>query len=78
MKIEDGGPAYPCPEAGVQHFSDMAAYTGMTLRDYFAAGAVQGLLSNQAQDYAPMTPIALHAVVLDAWKIADAMIKYRD
>ena len=32
-----GGPAFPAPEAGQQHFSDPSVYLGMTLRDYFAA-----------------------------------------
>jgi len=73
----DGSPAYPNPEAGQQHFSDMAAYTGLTLRDYFAARAMQGFLANPAQDYAPMTSAAMSAVVWDAWEIADAMIKSR-
>jgi hypothetical protein len=36
----NGGPAFPCP---LPH-SD----SGMTLRDYFAAKAMQALLSNQA------------------------------
>jgi hypothetical protein len=37
-KINDGGPAFP---ADFQLYS-----TGMTLRDYFAAAALQGVLSN--------------------------------
>ena len=42
MSADNSGPAFPAPEAGQQHFSDPAAYTGMTLRDYFAAKAMQG------------------------------------
>lgn len=34
-----GGPAFPAPEAGMEHFSAPSAYMGMTLRDYFAAHA---------------------------------------
>ncbi len=34
-----GGPAFPAPEAGMEHFSSPSAYMGMTLRDYFAAHA---------------------------------------
>ncbi|NDY89719.1 hypothetical protein [Ideonella livida] len=36
---DNSDPAFPAPEAGVHHFSDPAAYTGMSLRDYFAAHA---------------------------------------
>jgi hypothetical protein len=36
---DDGGPAFPAPEAGQAHFGDPSAYIGMTLRDYFVAHA---------------------------------------
>ena len=39
MKINTGGPAFP------QKYEDQ---DGMTLRDYFAAKAMQGFLSNKA------------------------------
>ena len=35
----NGGPAFPAPEAARWHFADPSAYLGMTLRDYFAAKA---------------------------------------
>lgn len=38
---EDGGPAYPVP--GLQHDED---FNGMSLRDYFAAKAMQGWVSD--------------------------------
>jgi hypothetical protein len=42
-KPNDGGPAFPLQSAG----PDFApGYAGMTLRDYFAAKAMQGLLAN--------------------------------
>jgi hypothetical protein len=34
-------PAFPCPESSVSQFGDPTAYEGMTLRDYFAAKAMQ-------------------------------------
>ena len=65
-KIETGGPAFP---------NDPSTYNegrGMSLRDYFAAKAMQGLNSN-------------HEVTVDdariakwAYEIADAMLKARN
>lgn len=34
---DNGGPAFPAPEAARWHFADPSAYLGMTLRDYLAA-----------------------------------------
>ena len=61
-KINDGGPAFP---ADFQLYS-----TGMTLRDYFAAAIMQGLMSSQCQVDDPY-PIY-------AYRIADAMLKARE
>ena len=42
-KHRDGGPAFPYGQANVtERFSE-----GMSLRDYFAAAALSGLLSNK-------------------------------
>ena len=62
--INDGGPVFPTP-AGIQHND------GMTLRDYFAAAALQGILADgdgrcRADD------------AKNAFKAADAMLKARD
>lgn len=43
---EDGGPAFP-PNAGWR--DDDAAARGMSMRDYFAAKAMQGFLANGSQ-----------------------------
>ena len=48
----------------------MIINTGMTLRDYFAAKAIQGLLASEVN--APMQSFAVRA-----YKIADAMMKAR-
>jgi hypothetical protein len=55
--------AFPNP-----HRTDM---TGMSLRDYFAAKAMQGLLASDV--YAPMDSFATRA-----YAIADAMLKARE
>ena len=58
--INDGGPAFP----------DDRWQAGMTLRDYFAAAIMQGLMSSQCQIDDPY-PIY-------AYRIADAMIRARE
>jgi len=39
--INDGGPAFPAPEAAELHYGDKSAYMGMTLRDWFASQATE-------------------------------------
>lgn len=70
----DGGPAFP----GVEHALDprttgFMGYSGMTLRDYFAAKAMQGLLSGQ---YAgtDSSQYNFTEVITEAYGIADAML----
>ncbi len=66
---DDGGPAFP-----VQDASTWQAH-GMTLRDYFAAKAMQGLLAD--------LPKSLHGfdwvnnTAKEAYSLADAMLKAR-
>ena len=67
-KTNTGGPAYPAPTTKpLENY-----YPGMTLRDYFAAKAMQSM--NGRQDYldAPASAIAL-----DAYALADEMLKAR-
>ena len=49
-KIKTGGPAFPSGEQYRNGAGDLCGksslYGGMTLRDYFAAKAMQGLLAN--------------------------------
>lgn len=52
--------------------SDYSENRGMTLRDYFAAKAMQGLLSS------PSDPASFEAVGVFAYKVADAMIAERN
>lgn len=62
--INDGGPAFPLKEPLT---SD---YLGMSLRDYFAAKAMQSLV---ALDHASNINIAIWS-----YEIADAMLAERD
>lgn len=73
MSKETGGPAFPSgmsdPETGNVVLPTNA---GMTMRDYFAAKALQGMLAN-SECY-----MTLDEVLLRAYQIADSMLKVRD
>ncbi len=45
MSADTGGPAFPVVELNHYDGSICGQYFGMTLRDYFAAAALQGLLA---------------------------------
>ena len=70
-----GGPAFPAP-AGVAHITDQ----GMTLRDYFAAKALQGLLSNPklANEILKNGGAQSGWIEDSAWAFGDAMLKARN
>ena len=62
-------PAFPLHNHGTQTLG--MHFTGMTLRDYFAAKAMQGLLASDV--YAPKDKFAENA-----YAMADAMMKVRE
>ena len=68
-KKDDGGTAFP------QHpgQEDVAGFGGMSLRDYFAGAALQGMMA--ASDLADPTETS---VAMFAYKYADAMLAERD
>jgi len=59
-----GGPAFPTGNA----------YRGMTLRDYFAAKAMQGILAHAYTRHIRVEDL----YACDAYVIADAMLKTRE
>ena len=67
MSQRDGGPAFPTV-AKIE-----GGYIGMSLRDYFAGMALQGMLT--------LGPIAgqdhIESQVQHCWRLADAMLKQR-
>lgn len=69
-EIKSDEPAFPRDHRYEGH-------NGLTMRDYFAAKAMQGMLANPQQDYAPLTQSSQDAVVSSAYGIADAMIAAR-
>lgn len=67
---ENGGPAFPCETIAEDESGEYRTpYQGMTLRDYFAAKAMQEMLGG---NYQFMTQIAR-----DAYIMADAMLEAR-
>jgi len=79
-KINDGGPAFPTNATATTHgfYQDgqpcathYGTTPGMTLRDYFAAAALQGLLASCPWEQVDEVP-------QKAYDIADAMLKARE
>lgn len=74
MSKENGGPAFPFGQTS-EHNGQLVngwGSEGMTLRDYFAAKALQGLLAHP-------TLVASDQFMMarDAYEVADAMLKER-
>ena len=68
MTKDTGGPAFPAP-AGVSHITEQ----GMTLRDYAAIKAMQGVLaSGNLPKFTPDLDVAECS-----YRLADAMLKAR-
>jgi hypothetical protein len=63
--IKDGGPAFPGDSA------ECGPWFGMTLRDYFAAQAMQGMLTRPGA-------INLKQDAEFAYMLADAMLRARE
>jgi len=69
-----GGPAFPVfPDTGSGH---AAAFKGMTLRDYFAANAMQATV--QAWILKSQYPMTDLMVAVNAYSVADAMLEARE
>lgn len=77
--ILTGGCAFPCQERDGQGNPTMGMEFGMTLRDWFAGMAMQGMLGGMGFD-APLSHKASPAPVYaeTAYEFADAMIAARE
>jgi len=77
-QINDGGPAFPQPnhivdtDRGREEARGWMQDSGMTLRDYFAAAALQGLLAGMGN-----TGYKAPNWANCSYAIADAMLKAR-
>ena len=67
MSKDNGGPAFP-----TEHTDASGLYDGMTLRDYFAAKAMQGMIASYGYLRSEVDVIAE-----SAYDCADAMLKER-
>jgi len=87
-KITHGGPAFPVPINPGESYQEHSPCDGMTLRDYFAAKAMQGMLAvPDDQRYGDRADKTLSieewqqwcvtGVVEHAYRVADAMIRVR-
>lgn len=71
--INDGGPAFPRQHhAHPLHGGSVEGHPGMTLRDYFAAKALQGLTADGT------TGGTFAEYASDAYRYADAMLAARE
>lgn len=70
-QINDGGPAFARDSHMDKQIGLYVQQQGMSLRDYFAAAIMQGLMASQCEVTDDPYPIY-------AYKIADAMIKARE
>lgn len=68
--LNDGGPAFAIPFPSVA-VPSLPVHLGMSLRDYFAAAALQGLIADGGG-------ASWEADANAAYKAADAMIKARE
>jgi hypothetical protein len=67
-----GGPAFPLNDALCMNGNPLPSRMGMTLRDYFAAKVMQGMLA------CPATDGYRHDYAKWAYEYADAMLKARE
>lgn len=72
MRVKDGGPAFP-------HVAGCGENVGMSLRDYFAAAALQGHLANpEPIEGDPPYEETMRLLARSAYEYADAMLAVRE
>ena len=74
IEINDGGPAFP--ESGLSGLPNgefIHGRSGMTLRDYFAAKAMQAIVTQPTWETCPVEKVACWS-----YEQADAMLKARE
>lgn len=72
----NGGAAFPC-QSGFDFKNERVTTTseGMTLRDYFAAKALQGNLASQDGRFYDLTANQVDVLALWSYMMADAMLR---
>lgn len=74
MSRDNGGAAFPIPND--DRPGAYPAEPGMTLRDYFAAKAMQGMWASDTSDWS-LPAGDEHVRAASAYRMADAMLKER-
>lgn len=69
MSTDTGGPAFPRPASVAPRMADIKPQDGMSLRDYFAAKAMQSLI------LCAKTSNDIDLLAKSAYAMADAMLK---
>ena len=80
MSADNGGPAFPTDNEA-QTGPNTWHHSGMTLRDYFAAKAMQGFCASEYGGVMPPSGSGENwqdATARTAYEIADAMLRARD
>jgi hypothetical protein len=72
MKTEDNPSAFPWANDANKDYNWINR--GMTLRDYFAAKAMQAIIANDTEGGPELVPI----ITASAYVMADAMLRARD
>ena len=83
MEKDDGGFAFPVPHVidGNWVISPHKEYSGMSLRDYFAAAALQQLVAFELSPlgaYQHICPESARTIAAFAYDIGDAMLAERN
>lgn len=73
----DGGPAFPVPDERDEHGCGIREGSrGMSIRDYFAAAALQGMLAHSLNNLGVGGVRNWHdEIAEESFEIADAMLK---
>lgn len=74
MSTDTGGPAFPLP---YESNDVLPFYRGMTLRDYFAAKAMQQIMLRVVEDPRVLSRVAFDVANV-SYEMADAMLKARE
>ena len=81
MSADNGGPAFPVSTAhsfqGHQDGPNTWQFPGMTLRDYFAAKAMESALDGASAGDESLLPELMRVVARRAYMAADAMLEER-
>lgn len=83
MSAKDGGPAFPgiidsfaASDEYQNHYTGLNTHDGMSLRDFFAASALQGMLANSGYHFDGQPDIGDRSHL--AYAYADAMLAERE